>query len=97
MRSAVRFPLHLPVEIKAEEQKHQAETSDISAGGVLFHMDTHVKAGSAIEFSIVMPAEVLGTDSDVKVHCVGRVVRTFSEEGRNAVAAVIDEYSFERP
>ena len=74
-----------------------AETQDISAGGVLFHMDTPVKAGSAIEFSIAMPGEVLGTGCDVKVHCVGRVVRSFKEEGRNAVAAVIDEYAFERP
>jgi hypothetical protein len=97
MRSSVRFPLQLPVEIKADDQSHQAETRDISAGGVLFQMDTPLKAGSAIEFRIAMPAEVLGTASDVKVHCVGRVVRTFSEEGRTSVAAVIDEYFFERP
>lgn len=97
MRSAVRFPLRLPVEVKAETRSHQAETRDISSGGVLLQMDMPVKVGSAIEFSIAMPAEVLGTGSDVKVHCVGRVVRSFSEEGRNAVAAVIDEYSFERP
>ena len=97
MRSSVRFPLRLPVEVKSETQSHQAETRDISSGGVLLQLDAQVKVGSAIEFSIVMPAEVLGTDSDVKVHCVGRVVRSFAEEGRNAVAAVIDEYSFERP
>ena len=97
MRSSVRFPLRLPVEVKTESHSHSAETLDISSGGVLFQLDAQIKVGSPIEFSIVMPAEVLGTDSDVKVHCQGRVVRSFEDEGRNAVAAVIDEYSFARP
>lgn len=97
MRSAVRFPLHLPIQVEADSATHHAETRDISAGGVLFHMDADIKVGSAIEFSISMPAEILGTGTDVKVHCVGRVVRSFEEAGRRALAAVIDEYSFERP
>jgi hypothetical protein len=97
MRSAVRFPLHLPIQVQADSATHEAETSDISAGGVLFRMDADIKVGSAIEFSISMPSEILGTGTDVKVHCVGRVVRSVQEDGRRALAAVIDEYSFERP
>lgn len=97
MRSAVRFPLRLPIEVQADSATHRAETSDISAGGVLFLMDTDIQVGSAIEFSISMPAEILGTGTDVKVHCVGRVVRSSEEAGRRALAAVIDEYSFQRP
>lgn len=97
MRSAVRFPLRLPVEVTTDDQPLQAMTQDISAGGVLLSLDAEVSIGSGIEFSISMPAEILGTGTDVKVHCVGRVVRSFCEEGRRAVAAVIDEYSFERP
>ncbi len=97
MRSAVRFPLRLPVQVLANSKKHEAETQDISAGGVLFRMDADISVGSAIEFSISMPSEILGTGTDVKVHCVGRVVRTSEESGRHALAAVIDEYSFERP
>ena len=97
MRTSVRFPLRLPVEIKSGAEFHPAETRDISCGGALFQLDAAIKVGSSIEFNIAMPAEVLGTGCDVKVHCVGRVVRSFREEGRNAVAAVIDEYSFERP
>ncbi len=97
LRSAVRFPLRLPVDITTADQVHHAETTDISAGGVLFQLDAPVKVGSAIEFRIAMPAEVLGTGTDIKVHCVGRVVRSSDEDGRRAVAAVIDEYSFERP
>ena len=97
MRSAVRFPLRLPIQVLANEKKHDAETWDISSGGVLFRLDADIKIGSAIEFDISMPSEILGTGTDVKVHCVGRIVRSCEEEGRRALAAVIDEYSFERP
>jgi len=97
LRSAMRFPIKLPVEVRAEEEaKLQAETKDISAGGVLFYMDTAMEVGSRIEFNISLPAAVLGTPNDVNVLCVGRVVRCSEEGSRRAVAAVIDEYRFER-
>jgi c-di-GMP-binding flagellar brake protein YcgR len=97
LRSATRFAIKLPVEVRAEEAaKLQAETKDISAGGVLFYVDTAMEVGSRIEFNISLPAAVLGTPSDVNVLCVGRVVRCAEEGGRRAVAAVIDEYRFER-
>ena len=97
LRSAMRFPIKLPVEVRAEEAARlQAETKDISAGGVLFYMDTEMAVGSRIEFNISLPASVLGTVSDVNVLCVGRVVRCSEEGSRRAVAAVIDEYRFER-
>lgn len=96
LRAAVRFPLKLPVAIKSQTNQHQAETGDISSGGVLFYVDADLTVGSTIEFSIAMPAQILGTGDDVHVQCVGRVVRSFAEEGRKAIAAVIDEYKFER-
>ncbi|MGC2323788.1 MAG: PilZ domain-containing protein [Terriglobales bacterium] len=97
LRSAMRFPIKLPVEVRAEEAARlHAETKDISAGGVLFYMDTDMAVGSRIEFNISLPADVLGTVSDVTVLCVGRVVRCSEEGSRRAVAAVIDEYRFER-
>ena len=96
LRSAVRFPIKLPVAIGTQEIARDAETSDISAGGVLFHVDADMAVGSTITFKIAMPASVLGTPTDVLVNCVGRVVRCADEDGRKAVAAVIDEYSFER-
>jgi c-di-GMP-binding flagellar brake protein YcgR len=93
----MRFPIKLPVEVRAEEAAQlQAETKDISAGGVLFYMDTAMEVGSRIEFNISLPAAVLGTPGDVNVLCVGRVVRCSEEGGRRAVAAVIDEYRFQR-
>ncbi len=96
LRSAVRFPLKLKISVKDAKGKHDAETRNISAAGVLFDVDTDLSVGSNIEFSIAMPGEVLGTGNDVLVNCLGRVMRCAPEEGRRAVAAIIDEYRFER-
>lgn len=93
----MRFPIKLPVAVKtAQEQEHNAETGDISSGGVLFYVDADLSVGSPLEFRITMPASVLGTPADVSVLCIGRVVRSTPEEGRHLVAAVIDEYCFQR-
>jgi hypothetical protein len=97
IRSAVRFPLRLPIAVRHATRRHMVETHDISAGGVLFHMDEDLTVGSTIEFTIAMPADVLGAPKDVLVNCIGRVVRCSADGGRRAVAAVIDEYRFERP
>jgi hypothetical protein len=96
IRSAVRFPIKLPVAVRGESQHVSAETQDISAGGVLFHVENEMPVGSIISFSIDMPAEVLGTPRDVKINCTGRVVRCTEQDGRRLVAAIIDEYRFER-
>jgi hypothetical protein len=103
LRSAVRFPIKLPIALtrQTETSSHEsalatAETEDISAGGVLFKVDADMPVGSTINFSIAMPADVLGTPHDVMVSCVGRVIRCTEESGRRSVAAVIDEYRFER-
>src|SRR5271154_6114537 len=97
LRSAVRFPIELPIAVMSgATTSHEAVTSDISAAGVLFHMDADMAIGSEIRFDIVMPAAVLGTPTDVHMKCNGRVVRCQEQSGRRAVAAVIDEYIFER-
>jgi len=96
-RSSVRFPLRLPITVRtADAHEYFAETADISAGGVLFHTKSLLGVGMVIRFRIVLPASVLGTDTDVQVNCTGRVVRSLDEKGKKAVAAVIDEYCFER-
>lgn len=93
----MRFPIKLPMEVAAEQEAGlRAETKDISAGGVLFYVDAAMPVGSRIEFNISLPAAVLGTVTDVKVKCIGRVVRSTEEGSRRAIAAVIDEYRFER-
>jgi c-di-GMP-binding flagellar brake protein YcgR len=96
-RSSVRFPLRLPITVRTvDAREYFAETSDISAGGVLFHAGAPLEVGTEIRFRIILPAAVLGTDTDVLVNCTGRVVRALNDSGKTAVAAVIDEYCFER-
>ena len=97
LRSAVRFPIKLPLALNTREPVSSvAETLDISAGGVLFHVNAEMAVGSTIQFTIAMPADVLGTPQDVIVSCTGRVIRCTDEGERRSVAAVIDEYRFER-
>ena len=98
LRSSVRFPIKLPIAVRSDlvGAEQAAETQDISAGGVLFNVEAEMPVGSSISFSIAMPASVLGTPNDVLVNCVGRVIRSADENGRKCVAAVIDEYHFER-
>jgi|ERR1041384_2240792 hypothetical protein len=96
LRGAVRFPVKLPISVKVEGAMVEAETFNMSAGGMLFHLESDMQIGSNIEFQIAMPAAVLGSATDVMVTGSARVVRSKMEGDRRAVAAVIDEYRFER-
>jgi len=96
MQSAPRFPLHLPVELKSQTGDCLAETQNISANGVLFAMDRDVRVGSMVDFTILLPGDIVGSRGDVLIDCHGRVVRSFEDKGRRGVGVVIDEYHFER-
>ncbi len=111
VQGAPRFPIKLPVALKsAISQSGVAgtgsaaktiiektiETENISANGVLFRMDADVPVGSAVDFTLSLPADVVGAEADVQVDCRGRVVRSFDDGGRRGVGVVIDEYRFER-
>jgi hypothetical protein len=96
MQSAPRFPLHLPVELKSQTGDCLTETQNISANGVLFAMDRDVPVGSMVDFTILLPGDVVGSRTDVQIDCHGRVVRSFEDKGRRGVGVVIDEYHFER-
>lgn len=97
MQSAVRFPIHLPVSVKSKSGESRTETQNISANGVLFQVvDTDMPVGSMVDFTISLPADVVGAETDVRLDCKGRVVRNFEESGRHGVGVVIDEYRFDR-
>jgi len=103
VQGAPRFPIKLPVALKSTSAANQSEvagktveTENISANGVLFRMDADVPVGSAVDFTISLPADVVGAEADVQVDCRGRVVRSFEDGGRRGVGVVIDEYRFER-
>src|ERR1017187_994668 len=100
VQGAPRFPIKLPVALKSAVNLTGSgktiETENISANGVLFPMDADVPVGSAVDFTISLPADVVGAEADVQVDCRGRVVRSFADGGRRGVGVVIDEYRFER-
>jgi hypothetical protein len=112
VQGAPRFPIKLPVALKSAVNPagvlgqsavsgsavtgKTVETENISANGVLFRMDANVPVGSAVDFTISLPADVVGAETDVQVDCRGRVVRSFDDGGRRGVGVVIDEYRFER-
>ena len=96
VQGAPRFPVKLPIHIKSQAGESDTESDNISANGVLFHHDVDMPLGSTIDFTISFPADVVGTDADVKVLCRGRVARTNEEGGRRGVGVVIDEYQIER-
>jgi PilZ domain len=96
LRCAVRFPLHLPVALRANDKLDDGVTQDISAGGVLIHCGSDFPVGSTIEFSISMPAKALGAEQDVRMECTGRVVRCSPVGDRVALGAIIDEYHISR-
>ena len=69
-----------------------AVTDNISANGMLFSSSPLPAVNSRIEFTIEMPASVMGTSEDVSIHCIGRVVRHQQHGGEEQAAAIIDEY-----
>lgn len=96
MQSAVRFPIKLPISVKSNAGESHAETQNISANGVLFQVEAEMPIGSMVDFTISLPADVVGAEADVQLDCRGRVVRNFEDKGRRGVGVVIDEYRFER-
>ncbi len=96
MQGATRFPIKLPISVKSTAGESRTETENISANGVLFQMESDMPLGSTVSFTISLPAEVLGSESDVQVECRGRVVRSADEGQHKGIGVVIDEYRFDR-
>lgn len=96
MQSAMRFPVKLPISVRSKSGESHTESQNMSANGVLFQMDADMPVGSLVDFTISLPAEIVGADADVRLDCRGRVVRSSDDGGRRGVGVVIDEYRFER-
>ena len=60
-------------------------TENISANGVLFAMDRDVPVGSIVDFTILLPAEVVGARQIVPIDYRRYVVRIFDDCGRRGV------------
>jgi len=87
--------LRLPFEIVRGDARLKAvgETRNMSSTGVLFTSGSTVQVGEAIEYLITFP-KVPGSKSDVRLRCVGKVLRNVPEE--SSAAATIERYEFIR-
>jgi len=97
-RAARRFALRIPVSVaRGEDANHteSAQIRDVSARGISFYLNSPIESGSPIGFTLTLPPEITLTES-IRVQCKGRVVRVEDghNEGKMAVAAVIEEYEF---
>ncbi len=102
-RTARRYDLTLPVIIRlpTEQQNDSQEgkTRDISTRGMYFVIEQNLEAGSELDITLTLPAEIThGTE--VLVRALGKVVRVEqrTEDGtaRMGVAAVIERYDIIR-
>lgn len=102
-RTARRYDLSLPVIVRTPTERsagsRNAKTRDISTRGLYFVLDQDLEAGSELDITLTLPAEIThGTD--VFVRAIGKVVRVENktEEGtsRIGVAAVIERYDIMR-
>jgi hypothetical protein len=92
VRTAVRFPMKLAIHMHTDQGELEAVTENISANGLLFVSEHLPEIDSRIEFTIAMPSTVMGSATDVTIHCIGRVIRHYLEGNEKKAAAVIDEY-----
>ncbi len=80
-------------------ESHEGKTRDISTRGLYFVMDQNLRAGSELDLTLTLPAEVTH-GSQVFVRAQGKVIRVEPriEDGntRMGVAAVIERYDIVR-
>ena len=102
-RTARRYDLSLPVIIRVPPERRvdsqEGKTRDISTRGLYFVIEHNLEAGSELDITLTLPAE-LTHGTEVFVRARGKVVRVepHSEEGaeRMGVAAVIERYDIIR-
>ena len=102
-RNARRYDLSLPVIVRVPAERtsgnQNGKTRDISTRGLYFVIDQDLEAGSELDITLTLPAEVTNS-AEVFVRALGKVVRVErrGEDGelRMGVAAVIERYDIMR-
>jgi c-di-GMP-binding flagellar brake protein YcgR len=102
-RTARRYDLSLPVIIRTPAERHddsqEGKTRDISTRGLYFVIEEDLEAGSELDITLTLPAEITH-GMEVFVRAMGKVVRVEQrmEEGaaRMGIAAVIERYDIIR-
>jgi len=102
-RTARRYDLSLPVIIRMpldrQSDSRKGRTRDISTRGVYFVIDQDLEAGSELDITLTLPAEIT-RGTEVLVRAQGKVVRVEKRQEDNTlrlgVAAVIERYDIIR-
>ncbi len=99
-RNARRYDLSLPVMIRMPadvSDLQEGKTRDISTRGLYFEIEQDLQAGSELDITLTLPAEITH-GSEVFVKAAGKVVRVERADGtgRLGVAAVIERYDIVR-
>jgi c-di-GMP-binding flagellar brake protein YcgR len=102
-RTARRYDLSLPIIIRVSAERalntQEGKTRDISTRGLYFVVDQNLEAGSELDLTLTLPAEITH-GAEVFVRVLGKVVRVerHSEDGstRMGVAATIERYDIIR-
>jgi c-di-GMP-binding flagellar brake protein YcgR len=102
-RTARRYDLSLPIIIRVPTEREldtqQGKTRDVSTRGLYFVVEQNLEAGSELDITLTLPAEIThGTE--VFVRALGKVVRVerrmIDGNARMGVAAVIERYDIIR-
>ena len=93
-RKHQRFELRLPFEVvrNGSPLNVRGETKNMSSAGVSFIAESELPLGESIEYVITLPRSP-GTRKDVRLRCVGKVLRGDAE---SAFAATLERYEFLR-
>lgn len=102
-RTARRYDLTLPISIRFAAEtlvtRQDGRTRDISTRGLYFVVPKDLEAGSDLDITLTLPAEITH-GGDVLVRAQGKVVRVERRledgETRMGVAAVIERYDIIR-
>ena len=102
-RTARRYDLTLPISIRLPAEtlviRQDGTTRDISTRGLYFVVTKDLEAGSDLDITLTLPAEIT-RGGDVLVRAQGKVVRVERRledgESRMGVAAVIERYDIIR-
>lgn len=91
VRTSVRFPLQLPVQLHAGDSVIAATTVDVSSTGMLFTLDSVLQVGMELDWELVLPADAMGNGADISVLCHGRVAWV-QQDRPIRMAVMIDQY-----
>ena len=102
-RTTRRYELSLPVIVRVPIDKEAAsrtgKTRDISTRGVYFTIDNNLSAGTELDLTMILPAEVTGS-TEVFIKATGKVIRVNKRSGNGDqkvdVAAVFEMYEIVR-